>query len=133
MMTRHVSIPYHFTLCLCLPYRVPTHSTTVLHLLYNTLPLQAPSTMAEKSQSKLYKFAEKQAVDMGMGDRRKGDRRPRMASSVTNLRDCERWRGEIMRDISRKVSKISDCMYFQQSRGGVLTKKLVYPIIKSEI
>jgi pre-mRNA-splicing factor ISY1 len=65
--------------------------------------------MSEKAQSKLYKFKEKQSADMGMGDRQKGDRRPRMASSVTNLRDCERWRGDIMRDISRKVSKISDC------------------------
>jgi hypothetical protein len=36
------------------------------------------------------------------------DRRPRMASSVSSLRDCERWRGEIVRDISRKVSKIQD-------------------------
>jgi hypothetical protein len=65
--------------------------------------------MSEKAQSKLYKFREKQSVDMGMGDRQKGDRRPRMASSVTNLRDCERWRSDIMRDISRKVSKIQDC------------------------
>ena len=128
-MTRHVSIPYHSALC----SRVPTHSITLLHLLHIPYPLQAPSTMAEKPQSKLYKFAEKQAVDMGMGDRRKGDRRPRMASSVTNLRDCERWRGEIMRDISRKVSKISDCMSPNQVRGDELTKKLDYPIIKSEI
>jgi len=67
----------------------------------------------EKAQSKLYKFKEKQSVDMGMGDRQKGDRRPRMASSVTNLRDCERWRSDIMRDISRKVSKIQDCTFKQ--------------------
>jgi len=67
----------------------------------------------EKAQSKLYKFKEKQSVDMGMGDRQKGDRRPRMASSVTNLRDCERWRSDIMRDISRKVSKIQDCQSIQ--------------------
>jgi pre-mRNA-splicing factor ISY1 len=31
-----------------------------------------------------------------------------MASSVTSLKDCERWRGEILREISRKVSKIQD-------------------------
>lgn len=31
-----------------------------------------------------------------------------MASSVSSLKDCEKWRGEIMRDISRKVSKIQD-------------------------
>lgn len=63
---------------------------------------------SEKAQSMLYRFREQQAIDSGMGDRQKGDRRPRMASSVTNLRDCERWRGDILRDISRKVSKIQD-------------------------
>jgi pre-mRNA-splicing factor ISY1 len=31
-----------------------------------------------------------------------------MASSVSSLKDCERWRGEIVREISRKVSKIQD-------------------------
>ena len=40
--------------------------------------------------------------------RAKTDRRPRMASSVSSLKDCERWRGEIVREISRKVSKIQD-------------------------
>jgi hypothetical protein len=56
----------------------------------------------------LYRFREQQAVDMGMGQRTKGDRRPRMASAVSSLRDCERWRGDILRDVSRKVSKIQD-------------------------
>lgn len=56
----------------------------------------------------LYRFREQQAVEMGMGNRTKGDRRPRMASSVSSLRDCERWRGDILRDISRKVAKIQD-------------------------
>ncbi|CDO77407.1 hypothetical protein BN946_scf184857.g13 [Trametes cinnabarina] len=31
-----------------------------------------------------------------------------MASSCKSLRECERWRGEILREISRKVSKIQD-------------------------
>lgn len=56
----------------------------------------------------LYRFREQQAIDMGLGSRVKGERRPRMASSVTSLRECERWRGDILRDISRKVSKIQD-------------------------
>lgn len=63
---------------------------------------------SEKAQSMLYRFRETQAVEMGLGNRQKGDRRPRMASSVTNLRECERWRGDILRDIGRKVSKIQD-------------------------
>ncbi|WRT67879.1 uncharacterized protein IL334_004853 [Kwoniella shivajii] len=62
----------------------------------------------EKAQSMLYRFREQQAVEMGMGNRVKGDRRPRMASSVSSLRECERWRGDIMRDINRKVGKIQD-------------------------
>jgi pre-mRNA-splicing factor ISY1 len=65
---------------------------------------------SEKAQSMLYRFRESQAIEMGLGNRQKGDRRPRMASSVTSLRECERWRGDIMRDIGRKVSKIQDGM-----------------------
>ncbi|WVN85096.1 pre-mRNA-splicing factor ISY1 [Cryptococcus depauperatus CBS 7841] len=63
---------------------------------------------SEKAQSMLYRFREQQAIDMGIGTRQKGDRRPRMAGSCTSLKEAERWRGDIMRDISRKVSKIQD-------------------------
>jgi pre-mRNA-splicing factor ISY1 len=63
---------------------------------------------SEKAQSMLYRFRESQANEMGMGNRMKGDKRPRMASAVSSLRECERWRGDILRDISRKVSKIQD-------------------------
>ncbi|WVF68698.1 hypothetical protein IAT40_003470 [Kwoniella sp. CBS 6097] len=66
------------------------------------------SRNSEKAQSMLYRFREQQAAEMGLGNRVKGDRRPRMASSVSSLRECERWRGDILRDISRKVSKIQD-------------------------
>ncbi|KDR76865.1 hypothetical protein GALMADRAFT_138906 [Galerina marginata CBS 339.88] len=54
----------------------------------------------------LYRFREAQAAELGLGTR--ADRRPRMASACKSLRDCERWRGEILREISRKVSKIQD-------------------------
>ncbi|CAK9781455.1 Isy1-domain-containing protein [Cutaneotrichosporon oleaginosum] len=63
---------------------------------------------SEKAQSMLYRFREQQSVEMGLGNRRAGERRPRVASSVSSLRECERWRGDIMREISRKVSKIQD-------------------------
>ena len=56
----------------------------------------------------LYRFREQQAAEMGMGNRRAGDRRPRIAASVSSLRDCERWRGDVLKEISRKVSKIQD-------------------------
>jgi pre-mRNA-splicing factor ISY1 len=54
----------------------------------------------------LYRFREAQAGELGLGVR--GDRRPRMASACKSLRDCERWRGELLREISRKVAKIQD-------------------------
>ncbi|KAG8850410.1 NineTeen Complex (NTC) component [Serendipita sp. 411] len=54
----------------------------------------------------LYRFREAQAAELGLGTR--SDKRPRMASSCKSLRECERWRGEILREISRKVSKIQD-------------------------
>lgn len=61
----------------------------------------------------LYRFREAQAAELGLGTR--GDRRPRMASACKSLRECERWRGEILREISRKVSKIQDCVCFPLS------------------
>jgi pre-mRNA-splicing factor ISY1 len=59
----------------------------------------------------LYRFREAQAAELGLGTR--ADRRPRMASACKSLRDCERWRGEILREISRKVSKIQDGACFR--------------------
>ncbi|KDE02203.1 hypothetical protein MVLG_07226 [Microbotryum lychnidis-dioicae p1A1 Lamole] len=60
----------------------------------------------EKSQSMLYRFREAQAAELGLAT--KTDRRPRLAASCKDLKQCERWRGEILREISRKVSKIQD-------------------------
>lgn len=54
----------------------------------------------------LYRFREVQAQEMGLVGRT--DRRPRVASACKDLRQCEKWRGEILREISRKVSKIQD-------------------------
>jgi len=70
----------------------------------NLIALQARNE--EKAQSMLYRFREAQAAELGLGTR--ADRRPRMASACKSLRECERWRGEILREISRKVSKIQD-------------------------
>ncbi|GAA5979764.1 hypothetical protein JCM10908_003035 [Rhodotorula pacifica] len=54
----------------------------------------------------LYRFREAQAAELGLVQ--KTDRRPRLAAHCKDLRQCERWRGEILREISRKVSKIQD-------------------------
>ena len=69
----------------------------------------------EKAQSMLYRFREAQAAELGLGTR--ADRRPRMASACKSLRECERWRGEILREISRKVSKIQDGTYYNSTRS----------------
>lgn len=75
------------------------------HSTDQSVPNQARNE--EKSQSMLFRFRESQAAELGLVGRT--DRRPRVASSCKDLRQCERWRGEILRDISRKVSKIQDC------------------------
>lgn len=60
----------------------------------------------EKAQSTLYRFREAQAAELGIAP--SSARRPRVANRVNNLRECEKWRGEVLREISRKVSKIQD-------------------------
>jgi pre-mRNA-splicing factor ISY1 len=55
----------------------------------------------------LFRFREAQAVELGVSTGRNA-RRPRIASTCDSLKECERWRGEIVREISRKVSKIQD-------------------------
>ncbi|KAI0948113.1 hypothetical protein AcW1_009710 [Taiwanofungus camphoratus] len=54
----------------------------------------------------LYRLREAQAAELGLGTQ--SDRRPRIASICKSLRECERWRGEILREISRKVSELQD-------------------------
>ncbi|KAI7864159.1 pre-mRNA-splicing factor ISY1 [Spinellus fusiger] len=60
----------------------------------------------EKAQSMLYRFREAQAAELGLI--RKKERRPGMASTVTSVGECERWRREVLGEVSRKVSKIQD-------------------------
>jgi pre-mRNA-splicing factor ISY1 len=31
-----------------------------------------------------------------------------MTSNVSSIKECEKWRGDILKEISRKVSKIQD-------------------------
>ncbi|CAG8541555.1 17565_t:CDS:2 [Funneliformis caledonium] len=60
----------------------------------------------EKAQSMLYRFREAQAVQLGLVKPK--ERRPFLASDCNNLKDAEKWRQQIIREISRKVSKIQD-------------------------
>lgn len=60
----------------------------------------------EKAQSTLYRFRQAQAAELGLPPA--NAKRPRVANRVNNLREAEKWRGEVLREISRKVSKIQD-------------------------
>ncbi|KAI8060046.1 Isy1-like splicing factor [Gongronella butleri] len=60
----------------------------------------------EKAQSMLYRFREAQNAELTKITKKQ--RRPAMASSVSNVGECERWRRQIVREISRGVSKIQD-------------------------
>ncbi|KAI7890198.1 Rab43 protein, partial [Mucor mucedo] len=60
----------------------------------------------EKAQSMLYRFREAQAAELGLGKRR--ERRPGFAGVVNTVTEAEKWRRDILSEISRKISKIQD-------------------------
>ncbi|KAJ3011654.1 NineTeen Complex (NTC) component [Thoreauomyces humboldtii] len=60
----------------------------------------------EKAQSMLYRFREAQAAELG--GVKKNERRPYLASEVNTLKEAEKWRHQIIRDVSKKVAKIQD-------------------------
>jgi len=62
---------------------------------------------AEKAQSMLFRFRAQQASDLGILDLNK-TRRPKAISAQTSIPTCERWRGQVLRDISRKITRIQD-------------------------
>ena len=62
---------------------------------------------AEKSQSMLYRFREAQAADLGIIDAGR-TRRPRAIAEQDGIPACEKWRGQVLKEISRKVSRIQD-------------------------
>ena len=62
---------------------------------------------AEKAQSMLFRFRAQQASDLGILDTSR-TRRPKAISLQEHIPTCERWRGQVLKEISRKVSKIQD-------------------------
>jgi len=62
---------------------------------------------SEKAQSMLYRFRSQQASELGIVNTGM-DRRPRAVTSVTSAAACEKWRGQVVREISRLVTKIHD-------------------------
>ena len=62
---------------------------------------------SEKAQSMLFRFREQQAADLGIIDAGR-TRRPKVITEVTAIPACEKWRGQALKEISRKVSRIQD-------------------------
>ncbi|KAF9166346.1 NineTeen Complex (NTC) component [Actinomortierella ambigua] len=60
----------------------------------------------EKAQSMLYRFRE--AKNAELGGSKKPERRPFRIAEVTSLTEAERWRRQVIGEISRKVAKIQD-------------------------
>lgn len=61
----------------------------------------------EKSQSMLHRYYQQQmaASSSLIGG---ADIRPRNVRSVTTIRECEKWRHDLIREVSRKITKIQD-------------------------
>lgn len=55
----------------------------------------------------LFRFREAQAADLGIIDAGRS-RRPRLITEQDSIPNCEKWRGQVLKEISRKVSKIQD-------------------------
>ena len=55
----------------------------------------------------LFRFRAQQAASLGIIDAGR-TRRPKMITEVTAIPACEKWRGQVLKEISRKVSKIQE-------------------------
>ena len=55
----------------------------------------------------LFRFRASQAADLGIIDINR-TKRPKLITSVNDITTCERWRGQVLRDISRKVTRIQE-------------------------
>jgi len=55
----------------------------------------------------LFRFRAAQAADLGILDISR-TRRPKLITSIDSIPTCEKWRGQVLKEISRKVTKIQD-------------------------
>lgn len=62
---------------------------------------------SEKAQSMLFRFREAQAADLGIIDAGR-TRRPKLITEQDSIPNCEKWRGQVLKEISRKVSRVQD-------------------------
>lgn len=70
-------------------------------------PRHEQARNSEKAQSMLFRFRAQQAADMGIIDLGR-TRRPKAITTVDSIPTCERWRGQVLKEISRKVSRIQE-------------------------
>ncbi|KAJ1552789.1 NineTeen Complex (NTC) component [Cladochytrium tenue] len=56
----------------------------------------------------LYRFREAQMAELGIGRGAQHQRRPGSVAAVDTVREADRWRSDVIREISRKVAKIQD-------------------------
>jgi pre-mRNA-splicing factor ISY1 len=55
----------------------------------------------------LFRFRASQAADLGILDISR-TKRPKVITSVESIPVCEKWRGQVLKEISRKVTRIQD-------------------------
>ena len=55
----------------------------------------------------LFRFRAQQAAQLGIIDAGR-TRRPKMITEVHQIPACEKWRGQVLKEVSRKVSKIQE-------------------------
>lgn len=55
----------------------------------------------------LFRFREAQAADLGIVDAGR-TRRPKLITEVETIPACEKWRGQVVKEISRKMSRIQE-------------------------
>lgn len=55
----------------------------------------------------LFRFREAQAADLGIIDAGRS-RRPKVITEVDSITNCEKWRGQVLKEVSRKVSRIHE-------------------------
>lgn len=72
-----------------------------------TLSFILQARNSEKAQSMLFRFRAQQAASLGILDISR-TRRPKAITSITSIPICEKWRGQVLKEISRKVSKIQE-------------------------
>lgn len=64
----------------------------------------------------LFRFREAQAAELGVVNIHTM-RRPKLASTVQNMQEAERWRYQVITEISRKISQIQNGCSFSRTKN----------------